>query len=159
MVLRVPERNAKAERRCAVLDQARFEFQGHDGRAIAHTHLPIGPAVDLEGPAEGEVRDRARLVPLVEDAVHLDVLAVAVRDRHQVAVQEQSGGLIRQRQGRHLTRLEAGIHANLRVNGDAQRASKLLLGLSRLLLALNGKLIHCTHDASFGYASTLGLTT
>jgi hypothetical protein len=159
VVLRVAERNPEAECRGAVLDDARFKFHGHDRRAIAHTHLPIGPPFDIEGPAEAEVSYRARLVPLIDDAVDLDLLTVAVRDRQQVAQQEESGGLIRQLQGCNLTRLEAGIGAHLRINGSAQRASELLLGLLRLLLALDRKLIQCTQGASFGDASTPGLIT
>jgi len=45
------------------------------------------------------------------------------------------------------------------INGSAKRASELLLGLLRLLLALDRKLIPCGQGASFGYASTRGSIT
>ena len=159
VVLRVPERNPEAERQGAVLDQARLEFEGHDCRAIADPHLPVGPSFDRQGPAKGEVRHRARLVLLVDDAVHLDLLAVAVRDRHQVVLQEQPGGLIRQRQGCDFTRLEAGVRTHLSVHRFAQRARDRLCWLGHRLLALNRKLMHATQGASCGYASTPGLIT
>jgi hypothetical protein len=66
---------------------------------------------------------------VVDDAVHLDLFAVAIRDRHQVVPEEQSGGLIRQLQSRDFTRLEAGRGTNLGVHRLAQRARDRLRGL------------------------------
>ncbi|MEP7308280.1 MAG: hypothetical protein ABJA98_22480 [Acidobacteriota bacterium] len=52
MVLRIAQRDPEAERWRAVLDQARLKFEGHDRRAIADPHLPVGPPFDLKGPAQ-----------------------------------------------------------------------------------------------------------
>jgi hypothetical protein len=67
--------------------------------------------------------------------------------RFGVVQQQESGSLIRQLQGCNLTRLEAGRGANPLINGSTQRASERLLGLTRLLLALDGKLMQCTQEA------------
>ena len=96
---------------------------------------------------------------VVHDAVHLDVFAVAIRDRDQVVPEEQSRGLIGQLQSRDFTRLEAGISTHLGVHRFTQRARDRLRGLVHRLLALDRKLMQSTQGASFGYASLPGFIT
>ena len=148
VVLRIAQGNPEAERRGRPFHQARVQLQGHNRRAIAHTDRPIGPPLDVEGPAQREVPHRPRLVPLVEDAIDRHLLPVTVRDRHQIALQEESRRLIRQLQGRHLSLLEGGVGAHLRIDSSAKRPSEFLRWLCRRLVARDGKLMHCTHDAS-----------
>ena len=148
VVLRVAQSDPEAQRWGRPLHQTRIEIQGHHRRAIAHAHLTVGPSLDVERPAQREVPHDPRLVPLVDDAVHLQLRTVTVRDRQQFALQEESRGLIRERQRSHFTRLDAGVRSNRRIDGHAKRVRDLLRWRPRLV-ALDRKLMHCTYDASF----------
>ena len=86
-------------------------------------------------------------MPLVDDTVNFHVGAVNVRDRRQLALQEDSRGLIRECQSRRFTRLEAGVRADRRIDGHAKRIRDRFRCRWRLV-ALDRKLMHCTHDVS-----------
>ena len=89
-----------------------------------------------------------RLVPVVDDTVHLYLIPVTVRDRQQIALEKQARRVIRERQRCHLALRERGVGANLRIDRQAKRSRELLRGRCRWLVAWDGKLMHCTHDAS-----------
>ena len=148
VVFRVAQRNPHAERRGRVLHQTRRELQGHNCRTIADADLPIGPPLEVEGPAQRVVPHGPRLVPLVDDAVHLHLCPVTVRDRQQIALEKEARRLIRERQRRHLSLREGGVSAHLHIDRQAKRPSEFLRWRGRRRVAWDGKLMHCTHDAS-----------
>ena len=147
VILRVAQGNPDASRRGRPLHQARGEVQRDQRRAIAHAHFAVGPPLDVDRPAQREIPHDPRLVPLVDDTVTFHVGAVTVRDRQQFALQEESRGLIRECHGRRFTRLEAGGRSDRRIDGHATRVRDLLRCRWRLV-ALDRKLMHCTHDVS-----------
>ena len=109
----------------------------------------VGPPLDIERADKREVPHGTRFVPHVDGAVHLHLLTIACCDCPQIAQQEQSCRLIGELQSYHLTPLEARVGANLRVHRGPECASEVRLWRCDLLVALDPKLMHCTHDASF----------
>ena len=148
---RVAQGNPEAERRGRPLDQTRLELQRHDGRPIADADLPVGPPLDLNRADQREVPHGTRFVPQVDGAVHLHLLTVAGGHRRQIAQQEKPCRLIGEFQGHHFTPLKARGGANLRVDRGPEGAREVCLWLCdlHLLVALDPKLMHCTHDVSF----------
>jgi hypothetical protein len=98
VVLRVPVGDVVCQRGRRPLDDAGYELQGHRRGPVVDAFRPVCVAADPHRPAQAVVRDSARLVPLVGDAVDVHPFPEAVSNPLKILLQQPAARFLADRE-------------------------------------------------------------